>query len=967
MRLQQESWAVAHGCAPGNLLHAGLQPAPHMCPPPPGSVLLAGMHGNPRRFQPLAMGGAHIGEAEHGFKLHASSGVMPHAPAGSMHHPPIGTLHHASHGFMQPSHVSLPHHPLSVSPPLGVAENARESGLGQSGQPSLHGLSLPRSLPGTFVHGNMHGVSHPDGLHAASLPNRLPQARPSALPPFPTDRARTWCVEPRDALADGDALGARPLGLMPSVSSSASSTCWRLDIGQAHSASPLPVAGSPESEQMAEEVIDAVVEQWQLSASAEGIGRLQHKAGSPNFAVVLQLKGPDCAAANGLLKELTTSKALHVRLPSGVHVTIPATDYGATRSLGAVRILMQHVDPLAVRPGITAAVLGCAGYDVTGKGATSVRVLSEQAGAPRHGGLADITTVVAFVIPPADDPHLLRLPPAFVDYADNTTCVLLSNDRPPPRHPRRDPFGSSPRQPAAPPSSTHSAILLPAGSPLSRDSAVSAARQAFHATRTAGAATLATAPSAARHAASAGSPKPVQYVHGAPPAVIPASSSLPARSLPGSPEVVEVPDPVACKPHPAPMDVESDEVVAAVMPESLPFVEPCLASSSLPELATTTRGRSRNRAPRSHRSRDRSRSSGRTLPQPLHPPSNSAREPASVDSALAARPPSPHLAVSLAYRSRFVPASEPIRLNASTPTPMSEPESSDSGDEEMGSLGGDPCLPLPPEAPTLHTGASPASNLYPVSNGKDTHPGNVGSGSYLATDTGGSHVPPTRPAAADFGNGYGYSLGGSAARQARMLASGPAPMQEVQDSRGAVVVPEHHKAVLDASGACAIVPEHQLASAPPITAKRSPHDRRGIGATPEYDSWLVRDVIVTFIANTYTDGLSKAGAPSALECALTVLRNHATYWRNRSSHTSLDSDMRSRVDGHMRFVLGEVRGPRPVLHANLLLKAPTPSGQRGRKAPNPASPSPSISAPADSPSTARTKAGPRGGGGGVAL
>ena len=120
-------------------------------------------------------------------------------------------------------------------------------------------------------------------------------------------------------------------------------------------------------------------------------------------------------------------KAVSVALPSGQRVTVPAYDYGAARSVRAKRVLVRSLDPLYCMEGIMPVLLAAAGYNTQHPHAPAdyVCVLSEQAGTPQIGGLADMSTVVAYVIPPPDDPLLLRLPAKFVDYADKTTIFFF--------------------------------------------------------------------------------------------------------------------------------------------------------------------------------------------------------------------------------------------------------------------------------------------------------------------------------------------------------------------------------------------------------------------------------------------------------------------------------------------------------------------------------------------------------------
>ena len=179
------------------------------------------------------------------------------------------------------------------------------------------------------------------------------------------------------------------------------------------------------------------------------MARLQHKPGMSNFAVAIRLKDVSHPTANGLLHQLRTTRHLHVTLPSGV-VCVPAVDHGASTGLRAVRVLVLGLDPLAHREGIIPALLRCAGYNVTDiPGPGCVHVASEQAGSPRVGGVADITTVVSYVVPPQDDPFLHRLPVSFVDYADNVTHVLVHGDPLAPAPGLRNP-GSPARQYTAP-------------------------------------------------------------------------------------------------------------------------------------------------------------------------------------------------------------------------------------------------------------------------------------------------------------------------------------------------------------------------------------------------------------------------------------------------------------------------------------------------------------------------------------
>ena len=266
--------------------------------------------------------------------------------------------------------------------------------------------------------------------------------------PPPAHRSNTWACQPSECLRVPGALSTRGLGLLPSSYSSTSSCDWKLVIGQAYGPG-MPVVGAGDAASLAVALEDALSAQWDLPNATEGMARLQHKPGTSNFAVAIRLKDVSHPAANGLLHQLRTARHLHVTLSSGV-VCVPAVDHGASGGLRAVRLLVLGLDPLAHREGITMALLRCAGYTVSDlPGPGCVHVASEQAGCPRLGGVADITTVVSYVVPPPDDPYLHRLPVSFVDYADNITHVLVHGDPLAPLPGLRNP-GTHARQPPAP-------------------------------------------------------------------------------------------------------------------------------------------------------------------------------------------------------------------------------------------------------------------------------------------------------------------------------------------------------------------------------------------------------------------------------------------------------------------------------------------------------------------------------------
>ena len=695
----------------------------------------------------------------------------------------------------------------------------------------------------------------------------------------------------------------------------------------------MPQSGSEESVAWAGAVEAALFEQLQLSEATDGAGTLQHRVGTAQYAVVIRLRGRGCAAANSLLQQMRNHQCLRVQLSRGgqvVHVTVPVQDHGASRPLSAVRILMTHVDPVAAYEGYTACILRCAGYTVSDTpGPRTVRILSEQCGAPRLGGVADTSIVVAYVLPPTDDPLLLSLPTAYRDHCENVTQVLVKGDR---EVSGAVPTGEGSRQLGAVPAAAAAATVEGAPPPFVA-SAAAAARQAFHspgASSLGVGAAVASLPPLSSGGAVAGG----------------AAAALPLPPLPSSLE-------------------EEDGVMAEAeeLDADHPMVEAPDAEPPRPHSRDSSRGRGGG-----DRIRSRSHSPlgrQRVMPQPV--------------SAFPAAPPvvaapSPSLATVQAFRASFVKTvTVPSRVLPDVPdVPVSdavvmeedsrsEGEVEGEGEDVAPMVAEDTFLPPPPSSsPSLPSPPPPAcypsaltgqessdgqvqqrraavaqrGGAFPVSNGRNTHPEETGSDPYSAP----AHALPSSPVAADFGSGSGYSLGGAAAQQALQFALGPAAMDAVAVG-GAPIVPEHHALVLADSGASVIVPINQQAIAIPPAAKRSSRDRGGIGSNPA--TWALTEAIMLFIAQepSFTPGLQKPDALSARECALAIIKGQHAYWQQRRDSTSLDVEGVRRVSNYMCSLLG-ITGPQAAVAS---AKVAAKGGKQHHSALSPASLGPTVS------------------------
>lgn len=754
----------------------------------------------------------------------------------------------------------------------------------------------------------------------------------------PVNRCSTWAVQPCDALRVPGALSARGLALKPSSYSADSSLEWRLVIGQAHGPGLAAMRDSGDGEALACMLESALLTQWDLAAATEGMGRLQHKPGSANFAIAIRLQGAHNHAANGLLSQLRTAGHLHVSFPSGT-VCIPAVDHGSASSLRAVRVLVRGLDPLAHREGVTATLLRCAGYvpsaaDVPA--ADHVRVVSEAAGAPKLGGVADITTVVAYVIPPEGDPLLRKLPVSFVDYADNITHVLVHGDRHPScTAPRRE---APPSAPAAPPAPAPTSLEL---------SPVAAARSSF----------LARAPAAAPVVQSSSCDAflvrgPAAFVRGpavpplaAPPAQASAGCSL--RPVPGAlgPSAASAPPgSQACGVHDGPL-AASVPSAARDAPAMLPLVAHGLPDTLMEEPSGSVATSPAALPPASFGPAATPTPLGTSACRPPAGPSavSVTRVPVAAPASLPMHaapslltdtvmedpvepvvqppaPPAPPMGTMLEYRARFVRGPVAASAGDSAPpeqllrdTHMVDAPEPCAGELDVVLLPGPPAAVFGPGV-AAHAAACDEV-LYPISNGaahraadppapddSDDEP------SPLAP-----RAPPDRPCPADFGDGKGYSLGAPAARQAGRFASGPAAMQGLEDVVGRPIVPAHHVPVLGEDGSAAILPLHQLASRPSALAKFRSKDRSGIGADPLYGSWVVVPVIARALAATCPAYFESPKALTPMQCAVAVAQSARAWWFKHRDCTELDDEMVRRVDAYARSISGEVRGPRPAL------------------------------------------------------
>ena len=271
--------------------------------------------------------------------------------------------------------------------------------------------------------------------------------------------------------------------------------------------------------------------------------------------------------------------------------------------------------------------------------------------------------------------------------------------------------------------------------------------------------------------------------------------------------------------------------------------------------------------------------------------------------------PDPPLAVAVAYQGTFTRASDAMCMD------VESAEDATSAEDAASPAVVDTCMVEAAVSPAPAAPLPAPQHVYPVSDGRSTHPADVGSEPYAVDESIVAAAHASDPVGADFGGGRGYSLGKPAKRQALLLAAGPAPMSDMRDSAGAPVVPVHHTLGMNGDGHPVVVPVHQLASNIAPTAKRTPQDRRGIGAAPESASWLVREPMLKLIGLTYSEALAKPGAPAAVDCVLAIFQQSMQFWRTRSTAEQLDLAMTRRIDDYMRSILGHVRGPSTALAA----------------------------------------------------
>ena len=739
----------------------------------------------------------------------------------------------------------------------------------------------------------------PADLYATPAPSMQYPMRP----PMPSFRYSTWAQQPSAVMRAPGTLSSTGLGLVPTSYASTASSDWKLLIGQAHGPGLPTVNSMQEAEALASTLEATLMTQWNLPAATEGMSRLQHKPGMPNYAVAIRLKGSHCPAANGLMRQLCTAHNLHVSLPTGM-VCVPAVDYGASSSLQAVRILVLGLDPLAHRAGITAALIQCAGYEVSeAPGPGRVRVVSEQAGAPRLGGVADITTVVAYIIPPPDDPLLHRLPVSFVDNHDNVTHVLVYGDTlSPPPDPRAHGYPQpSPAPPPPPRPAYHAPHTQPPPPPLTAPAIPSST------------------PTTSSNAPTCPSPPAPPQV---PAAIQPVAIMSPTSAMRHS--IINHTEPA--------MSVHAPLLATAAAPAAPLHDFNVIGPVALPTEASSALARTQP-------------------PELIRRPTAEHGNPAAP------------LQVVLEYQARFTRAStndpESGAQVEQGPAPFegmdveaeaAKEDAAEVAEEDMTMSEAQQatdtdifCLPLPPPPPPVActTGADddPPGALYPVSDGsahREMAPEEV------RDEDPHGHAPASRPHPADFGDGSGYSLGRPAALQAGMLASGPAAMQDVEDASGNPVIPPNHLPVLSPHGDTQFVPVHQLAIQPPAEAKLRPRDRSGIGASPEYATWAIKAAMTQFIAAMYGPQLEMSGMPTAMECAMAVLQRGRHWWSLRREQTEVDKDMTRRIDEYMRSVSGETRGPRPVLLHAKASTAPEKAHRERRCVPSTPTRAPSL-------------------------
>ena len=794
------------------------------------------------------------------------------------------------------------------------------------------------------------------------------------------DRATQWVLPPHQKLASD--LSDRALGRMPHVFGHApKSMLWCLAIGQAHATGGLPPHGSSARSEVAFALVHAIAEQLDLSEVAVGVSLSGTNAAVPEFHITMQLRDASCAAANGLLHALCMHKAVSVALPSGQRVTVPAYDYGAARSVRAKRVLVRSLDPLYCMEGIMPVLLAAAGYNTQHPHAPAdyVCVLSEQAGTPQIGGLADMSTVVAYVIPPPDDPLLLRLPAKFVDYADKTTMVLVQGDRP---DMRAAAVPTASQAPSSVPAPLRPGPLSPDLPPLHAvPSTTAAARTAFHASTPVFQQRPASVANAASHAPSpAAAPSatldPVaevgggEHVHAACSAAAASSachvsSMLPGASyshpwLPMPPLVVPTSGSpyAAARPHHAGSFPQAVARAQMLQPHQhhLPPLE--VHAQHQPEQAQQPPLKPPQQQPQQQQLQQQQQQQQQQQPWQQQQQQRHQQPPQQQQPQQQQQPASPLALPSLMHHQepahsrqqqaataslsslhQQLPPFHPMTcpLHAGVPAPplavavayqgtfirasdamcidVASAEDAGSAEDTTSPAAVDTCMDEAAARPAPLVSHPASLHAYPVSDGRSSHPDGVGSEPYDVDESVAASTPASHAVGADFGGGQGYSLGMSAKRQAKQLAVGPAPMSDMRDSAGAPVVPAHHTLEMDGDGQPMVVPVHQLASNIAPTAKHSPQDRRGIGAAPESASWSVRDPMLKLIGRSYARELAKPGAPSPAACVLAIFQRSVQFWRTRRAAEQLDMEMTRRIDEYMRSALGSVRGPSVALAA----------------------------------------------------
>lgn len=161
-------------------------------------------------------------------------------------------------------------------------------------------------------------------------------------------------------------------------------------------------------------MVTALVQQGQQIGSSQDLARLAqaHQTCSPaKRATVdgtLQLLIQPTAAALAAAHQQTAGGYVQI----GTH-RVPVRWSAAPRPPGAIRVLVDHAPPALARKGLTASLLLLSGYKED-----SFQVLEEHLGHSSVTGDAALLapcadTVVAWVVPPADDPLLVHLPDSF--------------------------------------------------------------------------------------------------------------------------------------------------------------------------------------------------------------------------------------------------------------------------------------------------------------------------------------------------------------------------------------------------------------------------------------------------------------------------------------------------------------------------------------------------------------------------